>query len=84
MNLQVWGTPAQCYDKIKEIHKKTDCAGFNGIFSYAGMGSDMAHQNMKLFANTVLPEIKQLGTSPKFDIETDSAPEFLSSENRAA
>ena len=84
MNLQVWGTPAQCYDKIKEIHKKTNCAGFNGIFSYAGMGADMAHQNMKLFANTVLPEIKKLGTSPKFDIETDSAPEFLSSENRAA
>ena len=64
MNLQVWGTPEQCVSKIKDIHAKTNCAGFNGIFSYAGMGSEMAQRNMKLFADAVLPEIKQLGYTP--------------------
>ena len=84
MNLQVWGTPEQCVSKIKDIHAKTNCAGFNGIFSYAGMGSEMAQRNMKLFADAVLPEIKKLGDTPLFDRETNSEPEFISARNRAA
>ncbi len=84
MNLQVWGTPDQCLEKIKDIHSRTKCAGFNGIFSYAGMGAEMAQKNMKLFSETVLPELKVMGDSPKFDREIDSPPQFITKENKAA
>ena len=70
--------------RIKDIHAKTNCAGFNGIFSYAGMGSEMAQRNMKLFADAVLPEIRQLGSTPLFDREIISEPEFVSARHRAA
>jgi len=84
MSLQVWGTPEQCVKKIKDIHSRTNCVGFNGIFSYAGMGAQMARENMKLFADAALPELKKIGGSPKFDQEIDSQPEFMSTDNRAA
>jgi len=76
MSLQVWGTPEMCLDKIKDIHAKTDCCGFTGVFSYAGMPHDMAQSNMKLFASEVMPELRKLGHSPLFDLEEDSAPAF--------
>ena len=79
MDLQIWGTPEQCYEQIKEIHRKTDCCGFTGVFSYAGMPHAMAKGNMELFAKEVLPELKKLGHSPAFDIEEDEAPSFVAS-----
>ena len=70
--------------RSRDIHGKTNCAGFNGIFSYAGMGSEMAQRNMKLFADAVLPEIRQLGSTPLFAREVISEPEFVSARHRAA
>ena len=83
MSLQVWGTPDQCLDKIKDIHQRTNCAGFNGIFSYAGMGAEMAQNNMNLFSKAVLPELKMLGEQPLFDREVDSLPKFMSKTKAA-
>lgn len=84
MDLQVWGTPEQCYEKIKDIHDRTDCCGFTGLFSYAGMAADLAQQNMNVFAREVMPELKQLGSSPLFDMEVDGPPAFVADEVKAA
>ncbi len=77
MNLQVWGTPEQCFEKIRDIHSRTDCCGFNGVFSYAGMPLEIGRSNQSLFAREVLPELKKLGARPAFDVEEDKAPAFL-------
>jgi alkanesulfonate monooxygenase SsuD/methylene tetrahydromethanopterin reductase-like flavin-dependent oxidoreductase (luciferase family) len=84
MNLQVWGTPEQCLDKIKDIHSRTDCCGFTGVFSYAGMSEAVARGNMELFASEVVPELKKLGHRPLFDTEVDGAPAFAANTVKAA
>jgi alkanesulfonate monooxygenase SsuD/methylene tetrahydromethanopterin reductase-like flavin-dependent oxidoreductase (luciferase family) len=76
MGLQVWGTPEMCLEKIKDIHAKTDCCGFTGVFSYAGMPHAMARGNMEVFAREVMPELRNLGHSPVFDLEEDGVPAF--------
>jgi alkanesulfonate monooxygenase SsuD/methylene tetrahydromethanopterin reductase-like flavin-dependent oxidoreductase (luciferase family) len=60
MNLQVWGTPEQCYERVLDIQKRIGCNAFNGVFSYAGMPWDEAERNMRLFARELLPELKKL------------------------
>jgi alkanesulfonate monooxygenase SsuD/methylene tetrahydromethanopterin reductase-like flavin-dependent oxidoreductase (luciferase family) len=60
MNLQVWGTPEQCYEKILDIHARTGNSHYVGVFSYAGMPYDEAERNMRLFAREVMPELKRL------------------------
>ena len=50
MNLQVWGTPEQCYEKILDIQRRTGAEAFNGVFSYGGMPYDMAESSLRLFA----------------------------------
>ena len=77
MSLQVWGTPEQCYEKLQDIHARTDACGFTGVFSYAGMPLDIGRANQSLFAREVLPQLKQLGSRPAFDLEADTAPAFL-------
>ena len=60
MNLQVWGTPAQCYDKILDIHARTGNSHYVGVFSYAGMPDADAERNMRLFAREVMPALQKL------------------------
>jgi alkanesulfonate monooxygenase SsuD/methylene tetrahydromethanopterin reductase-like flavin-dependent oxidoreductase (luciferase family) len=68
MNLQVWGTPEQCYEKILDIHARTGNSHYIGVFSYAGMPYEAAEQNMRLFAREVMPALKKLGVeSPAAD-----------------
>jgi alkanesulfonate monooxygenase SsuD/methylene tetrahydromethanopterin reductase-like flavin-dependent oxidoreductase (luciferase family) len=52
-DLQVWGTPAQCLEKIREIQRKVNACSFNGVFSYAGMPFGEAERNIRLFARSV-------------------------------
>jgi len=59
VNLQVWGTPEQCYEKILEIQQRTGAEAYTGVFSYAGMPYDIAEANMRLFAAEVMPELKK-------------------------
>ncbi len=84
MSLQVWGTPEQCYEKVKDIHARTDCCGFTGVFSYAGMEQKMAQDNLSLFAREVMPELKKLGHSPPFDMQVDGPPAFMRDDSKAA
>jgi alkanesulfonate monooxygenase SsuD/methylene tetrahydromethanopterin reductase-like flavin-dependent oxidoreductase (luciferase family) len=64
LNLQVWGTPEQCLGRIMDIRERTGCDTYVGCFSYAGMPFAEAERNMRLFAKTVLPELKKVGANP--------------------
>ena len=55
--LQVWGTPDEVADKLKEYQRMVGAAGIIGVFSYGGMPHDEAEQNMRLFADKVLPQL---------------------------
>jgi alkanesulfonate monooxygenase SsuD/methylene tetrahydromethanopterin reductase-like flavin-dependent oxidoreductase (luciferase family) len=65
LDLQVWGTPDQCFDKILEIRRLTGAEWYNGVFSYAGMPWADAERNMRTFARTVLPRLKALGPASR-------------------
>jgi alkanesulfonate monooxygenase SsuD/methylene tetrahydromethanopterin reductase-like flavin-dependent oxidoreductase (luciferase family) len=60
VNLQVWGTPEQCHDKILDIHRRTGNSHFVGVFSYAGMPYEDAERSMRLFAKEVMPQLQKL------------------------
>ena len=60
MDLQIWGTPEQCYNRIVENADRLGSDAFTGVFSYAGMPWDMVEANMKLFAKEVMPELQKL------------------------
>ena len=60
INLQVWGTPEQCYAKILGIRERLGNDTFVGVFSYAGMPWDEAERNMRLFAREVAPPLQKL------------------------
>ncbi len=64
LNLQIWGTPAQCYERIVDVRERVRANSFVGIFSYAGMPHAEAERNMRLFARAVLPELKKLDAVP--------------------
>lgn len=64
LSIQVWGTPAQCYDRIVDFTSRTGAGAFNGVFSYAGMPHADAERSMRLFAREVMPEVKKLPGQP--------------------
>ena len=61
LELQVWGTPEQCFEKIVDIRQRTGCETYVGVFSYAGMPKAEAERNMRLFARTVMPRLQAVG-----------------------
>jgi len=65
LNLQVWGTPEQCLEKILAIRSCVGCETFVGVYSYAGMPSDEAEHSIRLFARTVMPELQRLETGTR-------------------
>jgi len=60
-DLQVWGTPEQCYERILDIRARVGNEHYVGVFSYAGMPWEEAERNMRLFAREVLPDLQKLG-----------------------
>ncbi|MGH7325515.1 MAG: LLM class flavin-dependent oxidoreductase [Candidatus Rokuibacteriota bacterium] len=72
MNLQVWGTPEQCYEKILDIHARTGNSHFVGVFSYAGMPYEEAERNLRLFAHEVMPQLKKLAVTPPAPVLPDA------------
>ena len=61
VDLQVWGTPEQCYDKIMDIRRRVGNDHYVGVFSYAGMPPEEAERNMRLFAAEVMPALAKVG-----------------------
>ena len=70
VDLQVFGTAEQVYDKIMAIHGKTRNSGYVGVFSFAGMPHEEAARNVRLFARTVLPELKKFDAGGAIDRST--------------
>jgi alkanesulfonate monooxygenase SsuD/methylene tetrahydromethanopterin reductase-like flavin-dependent oxidoreductase (luciferase family) len=60
VDLQVWGTPEQCYAKIVDIRRRVGNDTFIGVFSYAGMPWEEAERSMRLFAREVMPGLRAL------------------------
>ena len=57
LDLQVWGTPERCYQKIVDTIERTGGEAFSGVFSYGGMPYEIAEESLRLFASEVLPEL---------------------------
>ena len=60
VDLQLWGTPEQVYDKIVNLQEQTFMDGYMGVFSFAGMEHEEADRNMMLFAREGMPELQAL------------------------
>ena len=54
VKLSVYGTPAQCLEKIESIRQKTGMETFISVLSYGGMPSDEADRNLRLFSSSVM------------------------------
>ena len=54
---QVWGTPEQCFERLKVIQSQTSAAEFVLVFNYGSMPYDVAEKNLRLFAEEVLPRL---------------------------
>ncbi len=60
VDLQIWGTPGQVFDKVQTMRENTLADGFMAVCSYGGMPHDEANRNMQQFAKDVMPELKKL------------------------
>src|SRR5687768_15526420 len=76
MNLQVWGTPAECYEKILDVRRRVANDTFVGVFSYAGMPYDEAERNIRLFAREVMPALRTIapGSATPVAAPAEAAP----------
>jgi len=70
VDLQVWGTPEQCYDRILDVRRRVGNNHFVGVFSYAGMPPAEAERNMRLFASEVMPALQALEREPSPAIQS--------------
>ena len=66
-DLQVYGTPEQVYEKIKQIHRQTANKAYVGVFSYAAMPHEDAARNVDLFVRKVMPELKAFPVGEEVD-----------------
>jgi len=60
IDVQVWGTPAQCLDKALAIRELVGCETFLPVFGYGGMPAEVAMRSMELFAREVMPPLQAL------------------------
>ena len=63
-DLQVWGTPDQVYDRMRDYQELTNCSGFINGFSYGGMPHELSKESMRTFAEQVMPRLKALEVGP--------------------
>ena len=56
---QIYGTPDQCLQKLKDIEDIVGPLELNCFFTYAGMDYGYAADSMTLFAKEALPELKK-------------------------
>jgi len=60
LDLQVWGTPSMCQDRIRKTADRMNSEHFTCVFSYAGMPYPEAERNLRLFANEVMPTLQRV------------------------
>jgi alkanesulfonate monooxygenase SsuD/methylene tetrahydromethanopterin reductase-like flavin-dependent oxidoreductase (luciferase family) len=57
-DLQVYGTPDQCFEKIMDIRSMVGNDTFLAVSSYADMPTEEAERNLRLFADTIKPRLQ--------------------------
>ncbi len=58
VDLQVWGTPQQCIEKIEWIRSTVGADTFVGVFRHGGMSLAEGEANARLFAREVAPRLR--------------------------
>ena len=58
VKIQIVGSPDECIDQIAELRKLTGLDHLVCEFGYGGLPHEQAEQNMRLFADKVLPTLK--------------------------
>ena len=59
-----WGTPEMVIEKLSNLAEQFGTSEIMCVFRYGGMGADEAERNMRLFADKVLPHVRQLHPRP--------------------
>ena len=54
------GDPERCADTIQRWHEESGITTFSGTFHFGGMPQELALKNIRLFAERVMPAVKQL------------------------
>lgn len=68
IDLQVWGTPEQCLDKIRAIRDRVRNDTVVCAFKYGGLPLEMAERSMRLFARAVRPRVAALSEAPTLQL----------------
>ncbi len=84
LSMQVYGTPAQCYEKVKSMHAMFDICGNVSAFKFAGMPFTDARANQRLYAQEVMPELRKLGSAAPFDSDEVIPPAFMAERKQRA
>ena len=84
LSMQVYGTPEQCYERVRAMHETFDICGNVSAFKFAGMPYEDAQASLRLYAREVLPELKKLGAPAPFDRDAAIAPAFVADRQRRA
>lgn len=58
VDLQLWGTPSECLERIEAVRDAIGPIQINGCFSYAGMDYGDAEASMRLFARECIPVVE--------------------------
>ncbi len=56
---QVWGTPKQCIEKLREMKTLTGAHHVIAVPKYGGMSFPEAEASLRLFAREVLPVVHE-------------------------
>lgn len=64
LNDHPWGTPDEVCQNIKTLASTFGAGELMLGFKYGGMPTDVAERSMRLFAEQVLPELKEFNTEP--------------------
>ncbi|HEX2173440.1 MAG TPA: LLM class flavin-dependent oxidoreductase [Dehalococcoidia bacterium] len=59
VKIQVYGTPDECIDQLKELRRLTGMNHLVAEFGYGGMPHEEAEINMRLFADRVMPVLQR-------------------------
>jgi alkanesulfonate monooxygenase SsuD/methylene tetrahydromethanopterin reductase-like flavin-dependent oxidoreductase (luciferase family) len=70
--LQPWGTPDEVAAKVIEDVKRVDAAGVIAVSSYGGMSEAEARANQELFAEAVMPVLREIDTGAEIGLSFEA------------
>ena len=69
VELQIWGTPEQCFDRVMDIRSQVGNDSFSAVCSFAGMSAEVAERNLRLFAGEVMPRLKEVPSVHEAEVQ---------------